>query len=350
MALYEMTSGELTPVPASTFAVEGVLERTDLQSALREHIDVLGEDLLVVAEEFGDFDVNRRIDLLCIDRTGRLVVIELKRTEGGGHVELQALRYAAMVSAMTFDQLVDTYRRHLTRLASPDADNAHSLLLEWLAGVEAPDILDRRVRIILASAGFDTQITTTVLWLNELFGLDISCVRLTPYRVAGKLLLDVQHVIPLPEAAEFTVGVRRREDAARAAQAGGSGADWTRYVVTSPSTVSAPLFKRRAILAMVLALHESGVPASVMADALPGWPRLLPVATPPGDSELRSAFGEAYPKHQNSLDRWFLDAPIQDTDGNTWVLSKMWGLDTEDALDALVTLAPVPGFGYEPRI
>ncbi len=109
-----MTLFELTPdrafadVPATTFAAEGVEERADLQAALRDRIDVLGDDLLVVAEEFGDLDVERRIDLLCVDRTGQLVVVELKRTEDGGHMELQALRYAAMVSPMTFDQLAAT--------------------------------------------------------------------------------------------------------------------------------------------------------------------------------------------------------------------------------------------------
>jgi hypothetical protein len=44
----------------------------------------------------------------------------------------------------------------------------------------------------LVSAGFDTQITTTVLWLNDVFGMDIRCIRLTPYKVDGRLLLDVQ--------------------------------------------------------------------------------------------------------------------------------------------------------------
>jgi hypothetical protein len=33
------------------------------------------------------------------------------------------------------------------------------------------------------------------------------------------------------------------------------------------------------------------------------------------------------------------------SDGRTWVLSKMWGLDTEDALDGLLSLMP-PGSGY----
>jgi hypothetical protein len=59
-------------------------------------------DVPVVAEEFGAFaDARRRIDLLGVDRSGHVVVIGLKRTTDGGHLELQALRYAAMVSVMT---------------------------------------------------------------------------------------------------------------------------------------------------------------------------------------------------------------------------------------------------------
>ena len=48
-----------------------------------------------------------------IDRNANLVVIELKRTEDGGHMELQAIRYAAMISTLTFGQVVETYGRYL---------------------------------------------------------------------------------------------------------------------------------------------------------------------------------------------------------------------------------------------
>jgi hypothetical protein len=348
MGLFEMTTGgDLVPVPSSTFAAEQILERADLQRALREHIGAIGQDLLVVAEEFGDFEVRRRIDLLCVDRTGRLVVVELKRTEDGGHIELQALRYAAMVSAMTFEQLVDTYQRHLALTDPEKADGARDRLADWLdeAGGES-SVIQRQVRIILASAGFDPQITTTVLWLNDIYGLDITCVRLTPYRVGGKLLLDVQQVIPLPEAAELTVQLRRRETAARAAQAS-NGRDLTRYAIVTPAGATELLPKRRAMLALVTALHEAGVDPAEMTKKLPGWPRLLPVQGILTGDAHQEAFVRAYPKYADQLRRWFFESPLH-RDDRTWVLSKMWGADTVDGLDALLTLAPALGYDYEP--
>ena len=45
---------------------------------------------MVIEEEFGDWeDSLRRIDLLCLNRKAQLVVLELKRTEDGGHMELK---------------------------------------------------------------------------------------------------------------------------------------------------------------------------------------------------------------------------------------------------------------------
>ncbi|HEY0448051.1 hypothetical protein [Actinophytocola sp.] len=343
MGLFELTDDRLTAVPTTTFAAEGVLERRDLQRVLRDNIGAIDDSLLVVAEEFGDFDGSgRRIDLLCVDREARLVVVELKRTHDGGHMELQALRYAAMVSSMTFDNLVDIFERHLSRTDPATTDDARTTLTDWLEGTEDDEpVISAEVRIVLVSSGFGTEITTTVLWLNNVYDLDISCVKLVPHRVDGRLLLDITQLIPLPEAEEFTIKLRRREQAVRAAA---SGRDWTQYVITSPSGTSEPLRKRWAVLEMVKVLHEAGVPGATLADALPNARFLNVVGTPTGD-DLIEAYCDSYSRMRRNIGKWFLDQPIRDQD-QTWVLSKMWGRQTVPALDKLVALAPHDGFGY----
>lgn len=98
MPIFQVTDSGLARQNPKTFSELGIYERADIQRLLLSDVSPLGDDILVIAEEFGQWtDANRRIDLLAIDRQGRLVVIELKRTEDGGHMELQALRYAAMV-------------------------------------------------------------------------------------------------------------------------------------------------------------------------------------------------------------------------------------------------------------
>jgi hypothetical protein len=213
--IFEIRDDKLQAVPATTFGAESIYERRDIQRLLRDNIEVLGERLFLVSEEFGDWiDSARRIDLLCIDGNGNLVVVELKRTEDGGFMELQALRYAAMISAMTFDQLVEAHARFRNR-ASPDLDAAREAILEFLGwDVAYEDRFATETRIILAAADFSKELTTAVIWLIEQ-GLDLRCVRLKPYRLhEGPLLLDIQQLIPLPEAASFQtqIGVKRQAE------------------------------------------------------------------------------------------------------------------------------------------
>ena len=215
MPIYQITPNELKSVSETRFGAEGLLERRDLQRLLRAQIDVIDEGLMVVAEEFGDWvDSSRRIDLLCLDSVANLVVIELKRTEDGGHMELQALRYAAMVSAMTFEQLIETHARYRDK-ANPDTDGARAAILGFL-GWDSVDEGEfaQDTRVVLVAADFGKELTTAVLWLIDR-GIDVRCVRLRPYKMAdGTLLMEVQQLIPLPETATFQtqIGVKKQAE------------------------------------------------------------------------------------------------------------------------------------------
>ena len=92
MAVYRYTDDSITPITPTTFSSLGITERHDLQRHLRDRIEIIAPGTLVISEEFGDWDDSkRRIDLLAIDESANLVVIELKRSDDGGHMELQAL-------------------------------------------------------------------------------------------------------------------------------------------------------------------------------------------------------------------------------------------------------------------
>ena len=215
MTIFQITKESLVPLAETRFGAEGIYERKDLQRVIRDHIEVLGDDLMVITEEYGGWaDSSRRIDLLCLDRLANLVVVELKRSEDGGHMELQAVRYAAMVSAMMFDQMINEHARYLNP-SEPQTDVARAAVLEFL-NWEAPDdkAFPGDVRIILAAADFGKELTTSVMWLND-YGLRIRCVRLKPYRMeSGALLVDVQQIIPLPEAVDFQtqIGVKKQAE------------------------------------------------------------------------------------------------------------------------------------------
>lgn len=338
MALYEITETGLRSRAPSGFADLNILERQDLQRLLRDRIEVLDPDLLVVAEEFGDWeDARRRIDLLAIDRSGHLVVIELKRTDDGGFMELQALRYAAMVSAMGFEQVEEAFARFLADRGDRDERTPRAQLVEWLGAdeeSEEPPPVSSEVRILLVSAGFGRELTTTVLWLNDLYGLDIRCMGLTPYELDGRVLLDIRQVIPLPEAQEYQVRLRRKEQEQERARR--SGRDFTRYHVIVRGVELPDTNKRRSVLGMIRALVESGVSADRVFALLPS----RQVCVLEGEIEAPTQVVAAMEgQGRRQVGRFFTDEPFP-ARGETFVLSKMWGAGTEGMLRALAEAFP----------
>jgi len=242
VALYELTKDSIGGLQATTFADHGIAERTDLQRLLRLQIEVISPDTLIIGEEFCDWDDSRRrVDLIGIDREANLVVIELKRTEDGGQMELQAIRYAAMISTMRFSDAVAIYRRYLEQFHS--SKDAQATILEFL-GWEAPneDTFGQNVRIILVAAEFSKEITTTVLWLNDR-DLDIRCVRLRPYALEGRILLDVQQVIPLPEAESYMVQIKKKSEETR--QTKRVDRDWDSILSRCQNDAVVALFRQR---------------------------------------------------------------------------------------------------------
>jgi hypothetical protein len=114
---------------------------------------------------------------------------------------------------MTFDKVVDVYSSFLKRTGTQV--DARASILEFLDWEEPDEVLFAQdVRIILVSAEFSKELTTAVMWLNER-SLDIRCVRIKPYSDNGRVLIDVQQVIPLPEAAEYQVQIREKEQKSR---------------------------------------------------------------------------------------------------------------------------------------
>lgn len=347
MAIYELSSDEIRSVPTTTFAEAHVLERQHLQRLLRSSIEMVAPGTMVLAEEFGEWEgSSRRIDLLALDTEANLVVVELKRDQDGAHMELQALRYAAMVSTMTFAKAVDAHQRYLTRIGREvDARSAILQHLGWIEPHEEDFAQD--VRIVLVSADFSIEITSTVMWLNER-DLDIRCVRVQPYKLDNRLLLDIQPIIPLPEAAEYQVQLKDKATESRASKTSGKGRDSTRYDLRIGETTHAAPPKRRMIFLVVQFALERGVKRADLPLLARSW------LVVDGHASTREAFVDLVrtklPDRSFEALRWFLeDDQLFRDDTSTFALSNQWtGADVLSTIDAIAKQYPQLGISYEP--
>ncbi len=210
MSVYRITREKFEELETTSFEAQGILERSDMQRLLREQPEVIEESLFILAEEYGDWEESRRrIDLLALDKEGRLVVVELKRSDQQSMMDLQAIRYAAMVANMTWDQVVVAHEEDTrkSRQVGYEADLQIRIHLKQ-EDVDVPMINTTSPRIILVSADFSKELTHSILWLNQV-GLNITCVKLQPCKLGDEVFLERSQVIPTPKAEEFQV--RRRD-------------------------------------------------------------------------------------------------------------------------------------------
>ena len=182
----------LAALEAPTFADCSITERYDLQEFITNSPSIffgeIGQELFLVGKEIvASANVQDRIDILALDKTGAAVVIELKRGNHKLHM-LQAISYAGMIAEWS----------HLDVIQLLDGPSQERLV-DFLE-VEIEDV-NRRQRIILLAEAFDYALLVSAKWLSERFGVDLICCRLSVARdtATNSEFLVCSSVHPAPE-------------------------------------------------------------------------------------------------------------------------------------------------------
>ncbi len=220
-------ANRIQPLETRRFSELGFSERKHLQEWLANHPQALtqddGDDLLIIQKEFDGFDDTReRLDLLAIDKQGNLVIIENKLDDSGRDVVWQALKYASYCANLKKQQVVEIFQRYLDEQARQEAkepESAQSVLLEFLGAEDLQSVQINTLksqRLILVAAKYRKEVTNTVLWLSQ-FGIDCRCFKVTLYQTGDELFLNVEQIIPTPEATDFMIGMIAKEDEEKSA-------------------------------------------------------------------------------------------------------------------------------------
>ena len=201
------------------FSDLGFRERDHLQEWLAHYPEALGESLLIIQKEFNGFDgTNERLDLLALDKDGNLVVIENKLDDTGKDVTWQALKYVSYCSTLTKGQIVDIYQKYLDRYE--DGSNAREKIVEFLEEEDFESLILNKgtsQRMMFVANNYRTEVTSTVLWLLEQ-QIQIQCFRATPYSMGEELFLQVEQIIPTPEAKEYMIGINAKEQESKSSE------------------------------------------------------------------------------------------------------------------------------------
>ena len=209
---YNKKNRQLSHLEETDFASHKIMERQDIEKWVEDNPDILGEELLIITTEYDKFDKTKeRLDLLALDKNGKLVIVELKRDDSGKYVELQAIKYAAYCSTFTLNQITTLREEYLSKKKGTISEDKIKNEITDFIRMDDFEKIDDKPRIIIASKKFRSEVTASVLWLRK-FGVDISCIKLTPYKIDDENTgLVSTKIIPLPEAEEYLIKMEEKE-------------------------------------------------------------------------------------------------------------------------------------------
>lgn len=183
-----------------------------IQAWMEHNPQAITEDggLLIIGREVTT-DLGAFIDLLGVDRTGNVVVVELKRRQTPRETLAQALEYTAYVSTLDSDALGSLFQSYSGEEGVTLA-SAHRQFFE-LSEDDAVT-LNKEQRIVLVAADITPPIRASAEYLNHR-GLRVTCLEFGYFRTStGEELLSTDIVVDgrPPTAPRPTSGTGPRID------------------------------------------------------------------------------------------------------------------------------------------
>lgn len=179
-----------------------------LESLLDGDVSVLADDLLVIGRQT-QTDFGGSIDLLCLDRNGDVVIVELKRDRTPREITAQTLDYASWVRDLSREAIVriaDAY------LAQRGVNLDESFQRKF--GYELPEVLNENHRMLIVASAIDASSERIINYLSDQYGVDINAATFHYFKTNEGQESLARIFLIQPEAVEHKVqtkgGTKRR--------------------------------------------------------------------------------------------------------------------------------------------
>lgn len=173
---WEIIQGRLKPLETN-LAHEGRTETLDLEEWLASDPSIIRPGLKVIGRQ-----VSTRsgpLDLLAIDRSGNLVVIELKRDQIPRVALAQAIDYASDVASWGIDKIGEV-------CAEYTGESLEDVLSEAFLEADLEGlVINETQRIILVGFAIEPQLERMIEWLSDGYGVSINAVSLKYIRTSA---------------------------------------------------------------------------------------------------------------------------------------------------------------------
>ena len=173
---WQIVAGELKPIDTS-LAEQGKTETYDLESWIASDPSLIGPDLRIIGRQVST--ASGPLDLLGIDRSGNLAVIELKRDLLPREALAQAIDYASDVSAWDVDKISEVCVKHTGK--SLDDFMSEEFPEENLETLN----INSAQRIILVGFAIESALERMIQWLSDTYSISVNAILLHYHKTAS---------------------------------------------------------------------------------------------------------------------------------------------------------------------
>jgi len=177
----------------TTMSETGRKETEDLEKWIRSNSLILGQDILIIGEQVPT--KSGRIDFLGIDKSGNLIIIELKRDMLPRDVLVQAIDYASDISSWDVDKISEVCTKYTNQ-------GLEDYLNENLEDMDLEDLMiNKSQRILLVGFSVEESLQRMIEWLSNNYDVSINAVILKYIKTKNGEELIARTVI-IPEEIE----------------------------------------------------------------------------------------------------------------------------------------------------
>ena len=172
-----------------------------LENWIEENISILSPDLLIIGRQV-ETDFGGVIDLLCLNRNGDILIVELKRGKTPREVTAQALDYASWVSELSNDRITSIANNYLSNRGP--IENAFSNIFK----VDLPDILNENHGIIIVASQIDPSTERIIKYLSDTYGVNINAATFQYFKTQTNEEFLSRVFLVEPEQIEYQVRIK----------------------------------------------------------------------------------------------------------------------------------------------
>lgn len=181
-----------------------------LEEQITKDVSILSDHWLLIGRQvYTDF--GKYIDLLAIDATGSIIIIELKKHKTPRDVVAQTIDYAAWVENLSSEKFVQIYADFAERQGLPERTFDQAFKAKFgVAPVE--DEINSSHQMVIVAAELDASTERIINYLNEKASVAVNAVFFSVFRDGESLYLSRSWMIDPVETEERAANTGQKGD------------------------------------------------------------------------------------------------------------------------------------------